>query len=103
MRDGCGSRGVPFIAHTLAGEPVTTPDRVRGRLSPGYALARRIRVGNAEPRQDQSLASLHRFGLPVRFVIVAQKVEKAMQRQMGEVMVERPALVAGLLCGRLIG
>jgi len=27
------------LAHILIGEPVSTPDQVRGRLSPEYALA----------------------------------------------------------------
>jgi hypothetical protein len=28
-----------LLAHILVGEPVATPHQVRGRLSPGYALA----------------------------------------------------------------
>jgi hypothetical protein len=27
------------LAHVLGGEPATTPHQVRGRLSPGHALA----------------------------------------------------------------
>src|SRR5262249_41556488 len=82
-------------AHILVGEPVAT--------SPGYALTRGVRVGHAEPRENASLAPLHRFGLPVRFVIVAQKVEKAMQRQMGDVMIEPLALGARLARDGLVG
>jgi hypothetical protein len=29
----------PYFAHVLVGEPVSTPDQVRGGLSPGHALA----------------------------------------------------------------
>jgi len=30
------------LAHVLVGEPVSTPDQVRGRLSPGHALMLRV-------------------------------------------------------------
>jgi hypothetical protein len=29
------------VAHVLFGEPATTPDQVRGKLSPGHALTDR--------------------------------------------------------------
>src|SRR6202012_4302178 len=59
--------------------------------------------GTAEPRQDPPLLPFHRLGLAVRFVIVSQKVEKAMQRQVGEVMVERLAFRARLARRGLVG
>jgi hypothetical protein len=34
------------LAHVLAGEPVSTPDQVRGSLSPGHALRGHVRVAS---------------------------------------------------------
>jgi hypothetical protein len=47
LPDGPGLlAGLLAFAHILIGEPVTTPDQVRGRLSPGYAL----KPGREKPR-----------------------------------------------------
>ena len=55
---------------------------------------RQIRIGNAEPRQDVALEPVPSPRPPRRLVIVAQKVEKSMHREMGEMMGERLAFGA---------
>src|SRR5712675_2542707 len=63
----------------------------------------RIRIGNAELRQDLLLKGFHRFGVIVFFVIVADQVQETMDRQMAEMMFERLLFVIGFLARRFIG
>src|SRR4051794_13029275 len=62
----------------------------------------RIRIGNAELRQDLLLESFHGFGVVVFFVIVADQMQEAMDRQMAEMMIERLLFVVGFLPRRFI-
>src|SRR6266436_6202842 len=68
-----------------------------------HPLPVRIRIGNAELRQDLRLQSFHGLGVVVLFVIVTDQMQETMDRQMAEMMVERPLLVIGLPARRLIG
>src|SRR5712671_2443705 len=68
-----------------------------------HPLPIRIGIGNAELRQNLLLERFHRIGVVVAFVIVADQVQEAMNRQMAEVMIERLLLVVGLLSRRFIG
>ena len=63
----------------------------------------RIRIGNAELRQDLPLEAFHRFGVVVFFVVVADQMQEAMDRQMAEMMIERLLFVVGLPARGLIG
>ena len=45
--------------------------------------------GGYEPLQDFALDPLHRLGISRRLVIVAQKVQEAMHREMGDMMGKR--------------
>src|SRR5467141_2109298 len=63
----------------------------------------RIGIGNAEVRQNLLLERFHRLGVVVFFVIVTDQVQKAMNRQMAEMMIERLLLVIGFLSRRFIG
>src|SRR5262249_11983145 len=47
---------LPSLAHALVGEPATTPDQVRGRLSPGHALT----VGAQHVPRERHLEDLDR-------------------------------------------
>src|ERR1700694_748678 len=63
----------------------------------------RIRIGNAELRQDLLLQRFHRLGVTVLFVIVADQVQETMDRQMAEMVIERLLFVIGFLSRRFIG
>src|ERR1700689_809477 len=63
----------------------------------------RVWIGNAELRQDLLLEAFHGFGGVVGFVIVTHQMQKAVDRQMAEMMIERLLLVIGLVARRLIG
>src|SRR5258708_16297811 len=63
----------------------------------------RIRIGNAELRQNLLFESFHRFGVVVLLVIVADQMQEAVHRKMAEVMIERLLFVVGLFARRLIG
>src|SRR6202171_2741933 len=63
----------------------------------------RIRIGNAELRQNLLLESFHYLGVVVFFVIVADQMQETMHRQMAEMMIERLLFVIGLLSRRFIG
>src|SRR3984885_1633826 len=62
----------------------------------------RIRIGNAELRQDLLLEGFHGFGVVVGFVIVTHQMQKTVDRQMAEMMIERFLLVIGLPAHRLV-
>src|SRR5436305_7333318 len=66
-------------------------------------IAIRIRIGNAELRQDLLLEGFHRFGVVVLVVIVTDQVQETMHCKMAEVMLERLLFLIGLLPHRLIG
>src|SRR5260370_6785871 len=57
----------------------------------------RIRIGNAELRQDLLLERFHRFGVVIFFVIVTDQVQETMDRQMAEMMIERLLFVISFL------
>src|SRR5713226_9253152 len=63
----------------------------------------RIGIGNAELRQDLLLERFHRFGVVVFLVIVTDQVQKTMDRQMAEMMIERLLFVISFLPGGFIG
>src|SRR6266446_7952150 len=67
-----------------------------------HPLPIRIRIGNAELRQDLLLERFHRFGVVVFFVVVTDQVQEAMNRQMAEMMIERLLLVICFLARRFI-
>src|ERR1700724_1087897 len=63
LRRGCATTRIHTLAHILVGEPVSTPDQVRGRLSPGCALnvnrpgtcaRRRLRADRPAPSRPRS-------------------------------------------------
>ena len=60
-------------------------------------------IGNAEFRQDLLLEGFHGFGVVVGFVIVTHQMQKTVDRQMAEMMIERFLLVIGLPAHRFIG
>src|SRR6202789_4724252 len=68
-----------------------------------FSVPIRIRIGNAELRQDLLLKAFHGFGVVVGFVIVTDQMQKAVDRQMAEMMIERLLLVIGLPARRLLG
>src|SRR5712671_1400463 len=70
-------------------------------LAAGISI--RIRIGNAELRQDLLLERFHRFGVVVLFVIVADQVQEAMDREMAEVMIEWLLFVISFLARGFIG
>src|SRR5260221_10656094 len=63
----------------------------------------RIGVGNAELREDLLFESLHRFGIVVFFVVVADQMQEPVDRKMAEMMIERLLLVIRLLARGLVG
>src|SRR5579863_3816212 len=63
----------------------------------------RIGIGNTELRQDFPLQRFHRLGFILRFVIVADQMQKAVNREMAEMMMERLFLFVGFLARRLVG
>src|SRR5260370_22199762 len=68
-----------------------------------HPLPIRIRIGNAELRQNLLLEGLHGLGVAVAFVIVTDQMQEAMHRQMAEMMIERLLLVIGLFSRRFVG
>src|SRR5450432_821614 len=68
-----------------------------------HPLPVRIRIGNAELRQNLRLLTFHGFGVVVLFVIVADQMQEPMNREMAEMMVERLLFVVGFLARRLVG
>src|ERR1700730_17144714 len=63
----------------------------------------RIRIGNAELRQNLPLEGFHGFGVVVFFVIVPDQMQEAMHREVAEMMIERLLLVIGFLSRRFVG
>ena len=61
-------------------------------------ISLRIRIGNAELREDLGLEALHGFGVGVVFVVVADQMQVTVHRQMAEMMIERLLFVVGLAC-----
>src|SRR3984893_5655109 len=68
-----------------------------------HPLPTRIRIGNAELRQNLLLESFHYLGVVVFFVVVPDQMQEAMHREMAEMMIERLLLVIGFLARRFIG
>src|ERR1700738_2043451 len=68
-----------------------------------HPLPIRIRIGNAELRQDLRFQGFHGFGVVVLFVIVADQMQETMDRQMAEMMIERFLFVIGFLARGFIG
>src|SRR5579863_9772379 len=66
-------------------------------------LPLRIGIGNAKLRQDFPLQCFHRRGFIVLIVIVTDQVQKAMNREMAEMMIERLFLFVGFLARRFVG
>src|SRR5258706_11660017 len=67
-----------------------------------HPLPIRIRIGNAELRQNLLLESFHYLGVVVLFVIVADQMQETMHRQMAEMVIERLLFVIGLFSRRFI-
>ena len=55
-------------------------------MAPVSSIAAGIRIGNAQRGQDIAFQPLHALGLSVGPVIVPQKMQKAMDREMGKVL-----------------
>ena len=66
-------------------------------------LAHHVGIGNADARKNGALEPFHFLGVVVRFVIVAQEMEKAMDRQVGDMVAERLVLGGGLAGRGLVG
>src|SRR5215467_6766568 len=64
---------------------------------------RNVGVRDPQPRQDRDLQSLHGGGLSVGLVIVAAQMQKAMYRQMDQMMSKRLVLGCSFARQRLIG
>src|SRR5215471_1985213 len=62
-----------------------------------------IGVGNPELRENVRLQNFHRFGVVVRLVIVANQMQKAVHREMAQVVSERLVRLAGFPAYGLIG
>ena len=45
-----------------------------------------VRIRDAKPRQDHALKLLHRLGVAVLLVVVADQMQETMHRKMGEMM-----------------
>src|SRR4051812_37042210 len=79
-------------------------------LAPGFVqrvrsilLVRQIGVRYAEPREDDALELFHCGGGGLGVVIVAKQMKKSMNREMGEMMVERFVFFGRFARGRLVG
>src|SRR3984893_13748963 len=68
-----------------------------------HPLPIRIRIGNAELRQNLLLEGFHGFGVVFFFVVVPDQMQEAMDREVAEMMIERLLLVIGFLSRRFIG
>src|SRR6266436_6922780 len=62
-----------------------------------HPLPVRIGIGNAELRENLLFETFHGFGVVVLFVIVADQMQKAVHREMAEMMPERLAFAIGFL------
>jgi hypothetical protein len=62
--------------------------------APGFV--RNVGVGNADARENDALEPFHFLGVIVRFVIVTKQMQKAMDRQVGDMVAERFSLGGGL-------
>src|SRR3954464_481903 len=69
----------------------------------GHPVPVGVGVGDTELRQDRALESFHRLGLHVVFVVIADQMQKAMDGEMAEMVVDRPLFLVGLAARRLIG
>src|SRR5262245_13468767 len=65
--------------------------------------ASRIGVGNAELGEDLAFQRLHRLGVVVILVVVADQMKEAMHREMTQMMVKGLVFLVGFPPGRLIG
>src|SRR6516165_6213835 len=65
--------------------------------------ARNTGVRNPDPRQDCDLQGFHGRRLLVAVVVVADQVEKSMNRKMGDMIPQRLVLGLGFPSRRLIG
>src|SRR6185437_11960093 len=63
----------------------------------------RIRIGNPELFQNLRLQGFHLFSIGVVFVIVADQMQEAVDRQMAQMMLERLSFRIGFAPCRLIG
>src|SRR5882757_5090121 len=63
----------------------------------------RIGIGNAELCENLAFEALHRFGIVVLFVVVADQVQEAVHGEMAQMMTERLLLFIGLTACRLEG
>ena len=70
---------------------------------PGRRVGCTIGIRHREIMQDRVLGRLHAARLGVVSVIIAQKMQKAVYHQMGEMVIERFALAAGLALDGLVG
>src|ERR1700722_4062341 len=68
-----------------------------------HPLAIRIRIGNAELREDFRFQIFHDFGVSVALVIVADQVQEAVDGEMAEMMIEWLLLIICLAARRFIG
>src|SRR5712691_4333652 len=62
---GRSPAGIYLLAHVLVGEPVSTPDQVRGRLSPEHALFIAILAGAEAPKPVLTRGGLDRLHVAV--------------------------------------
>ena len=63
---------------------------------------RKIGIGHAKPRQDNTLEVFHLFGRGVGIVVMAEQMEKSMHREMRKVISEQLRLCRRLSFGSLI-
>ena len=77
--------------------------RVRSPASQSIRSRVRIGIGNAELRQDLAFESFHGLGVVVVFVVVADQMQEAVDREMAEMMIERLLFVVGFAPRGLIG
>src|SRR5450756_443876 len=68
-----------------------------------HPLPIRIRIGNAELRQNLGFERFHGLGLVVLFVIVTDQMQETVNRQMAEMMDDCLLYVVGFLARRFIG
>src|SRR5438876_291321 len=68
-----------------------------------HPLPVRIRIGNAELRQDLPFEAFHGFGVVVFLVVVTDQMQEAVHRKMAEMMIERLLFLVGLFPRRLKG
>ena len=66
-------------------------------------VVRNVGVGNADARENNALQPFHFLGVIVRFVIVTKQMQKAMDRQVGDMIAQRFSLGGGLPGRSLVG